>query len=61
MKSRGNLSDEVVEIRKQAEESLREMQAILSVAPDNSQVGIAIVDAGSGALRVYGDVHKNIN
>jgi PAS domain S-box-containing protein len=38
-------------MRKRVEEALRETQTILKVAMDNSQVGIAIADAPSGALR----------
>jgi len=37
--------------RKQAEQTLSEMQAILQAAMDNSQAGIAIIDAPSGRLR----------
>jgi PAS domain S-box-containing protein len=51
MKSMDNPYGEAAELCKQTEESLRETQAILKAAMDNSQVGIAIVDAGSGTLR----------
>ena len=40
---------------KKAEEALRETQAILKAALDNSQVGIAIADAPSGMLRYVND------
>ena len=40
---------------KKAQEELRETQAILRAALDNSQVGIAIADAPSGALRYVND------
>ncbi|MDO9109346.1 MAG: PAS domain S-box protein, partial [Desulfatirhabdiaceae bacterium] len=42
-------------MRKRTEEALRETQAILKAAMDNSQVGIAIGDAPSGALRYVND------
>ena len=51
MKSMDNPHGEVVRVCNQAEEALRETQAILKAALDNSQVGIAIVDARSGALK----------
>ncbi len=41
--------------RLEAEEALRETQAILKAAMDNSQAGIAIADAPSGALRYVND------
>ncbi|MFZ2961346.1 MAG: PAS domain S-box protein [Candidatus Ozemobacteraceae bacterium] len=44
----------------QAEEALRETQAILKVALDNTPAGIAIVDAPSGSLRYINDVGLSI-
>ena len=45
---------------KKAQASLRETQAILKAALDTSQVGIAIADAPSGALRYVNDAELAI-
>ena len=46
---------EDITTRKRTELALRETQAILQAALDNSQVGIAIADAPDGALRYVND------
>jgi PAS domain S-box-containing protein len=45
---------------KKAQDELREAQAILNAALDNSQVGIAIADAPSGVLRYVNDTALQI-
>jgi two-component system CheB/CheR fusion protein len=45
---------------KKTEKALREMQAILNAALDNSQVGIIIADAPGGALRYVNDAALRI-